>query len=119
MKLPLRAPRLVFALAPFACAAASIVACGSDTVSNPNYGAPPEAGAFDPGQGGSGGPYGSGGGAQPGQPGSSGGPIDAGPPVCSDDLKRCAEQFTYPFAGETSVELRGDYRDGAWTKGDP
>src|SRR5262249_12416172 len=30
----------------------------------------------------------------------------------------CPETFTYPFGGESSVELRGDYRDGAWTSGD-
>jgi hypothetical protein len=33
-------------------------------------------------------------------------------------LKLCAETFTYPFNGETSVELRGSYRPGEWTMGD-
>ena len=43
---------------------------------------------------------------------------EAGPPMCPDALKLCAETFTYPYNGETSVELRGDYRAGAWTMGD-
>ena len=33
-------------------------------------------------------------------------------------IKLCAETFTYPYNGEQSVELRGDYRAGAWTMGD-
>ena len=43
---------------------------------------------------------------------------EAGPPVCPDSLKLCAETFTYPYNGEQSVELRGDYRSGAWVQGD-
>jgi glycosidase len=80
---------------------------------NPNYGEPPEAGIFDPGQGGGGSGYGSG--------SSTGGgpttPFDAGPPVCADSLKTCGETFTFPFDNETSVELRGNYAPGAWTSG--
>ncbi len=52
--------------------------------------------------------------------------VDAGVPldaasyttVCADGLKRCAAYFTYRAGGEASVELRGDYRPGAWVKGD-
>ncbi len=83
------------------------VACGSDAVRNVDYGRPPDGG-FDPGKGGSDG-YGS----------SANNGKDAGPPVCSDDLKRCTEEFSYPAGSEISVDLRGDYRGDAWTKGDP
>lgn len=99
------------ALASILLAVPALVACGSDTVTPVDYGQPPDASMFDTGAGGSsGGYYGDGGGGS--------GPIEAGPPQCSDSLKRCAETFTYPYNGETSVELRGDYRPGAWTQGD-
>jgi hypothetical protein len=81
-------------------------ACGTSDVKRVDYGQPPDAALFNTGNGGNGDGYGS-------------GQNDAGPPSCTDDLKRCAEDFSYPFAGETSVELRGDYRDGAWVTGDP
>lgn len=38
--------------------------------------------------------------------------------TCPDAQKRCAEDFTFPFHGERTVELRGDYRAGAWASGD-
>lgn len=94
-----------------ACAFVLVAGCGSDKTNPAQYGEPPDASTFNPGPGG-GGSYGS---------GSSGGPSgvpEAGPPMCPDSLKLCAETFTYPFNGETSVELRGDYRAGAWTMGD-
>jgi glycosidase len=94
--------------------AALLLRCGDDAVHNPDYGAPPDAG-YDPGNGGGNGPYGSGGNNGGGDGGAA---YDAGPPICDDSLKRCAEEFTYPFSGETSVELRGDYRSDAWIKGD-
>ncbi len=104
-------------------AAAPVVACGSSNVSQTSYGNPPDASSFDPGQGSGGGTYGSGSGAGGGSSGGSGssggGIIEAGPPTCADALKLCKETFTYPYGGETSVELRGDYRAGAWMKGDP
>src|SRR5215475_4565053 len=31
---------------------------------------------------------------------------------------RCKEDFVFPFGGESSVELRGDYRPGAFASGD-
>jgi hypothetical protein len=89
--------------------AAAIYACGSDTPNNPDFGQPPDAGPFRPGPGGNGDGYGS---------GTNGGTPDAAPPMCPDDSKRCAETFTFPFNGETTVELRGDYRAGAWSMGD-
>ncbi len=51
-------------------------------------------------------------------------PADTNPPdtrpQCGDDLKRCAHAFTLAYvAGQNTVELRGDYRSDAWTKGDP
>jgi glycosidase len=100
--------RAAFVLALLLGAAAP--ACGNDTPGNIDYGQPPDASQFDTGNSGSSGGYGDG----------SGGPMgDAGPPVCPDALKLCAETFTLPYGGEQTVELRGDYRAGAWTKGDP
>ena len=96
----------------FLACAFVLVGCGSDKTNPVDYGEPPDASTFNPGQGSGGGTYGS---------GSSGGPSgvpEAGPPMCPDSLKLCAETFTYPFNGETSVELRGSYRAGAWTMGD-
>ncbi len=90
----------------------AVAACGSDAVHNPTYGEPPDAAQFNPGSGGGGDGYGSG-------AGPSGQGMDAGPPVCDDALKRCAQEFTFPFGNETTVELRGDYNPGAWVKGDP
>jgi glycosidase len=79
---------------------------------------PPGVGGFSPGFGGS---IGTGTGTGTGV-GSGAGPSGTGgapPPMCADALKLCAETFTYPDNGEQSVELRGDYRAGAWTQGDP
>ncbi|HEY8040608.1 MAG TPA: alpha-amylase family glycosyl hydrolase [Polyangiaceae bacterium] len=89
-----------------------LLGCGNDTPQNVDYGQPPDASQFDAGNGGNGG-YGADGAT------GDGSIPEAGPPQCADGLKRCAETFTLPFAGEQSVELRGDYRSGAWTKGDP
>ena len=109
-----KTPR-AFALVPgiASLVALALAACGSDKTSPVNYGQPPDAALFDTGNGGTS-PY--------GNDGGGGGPTnipEAGPPSCSDDLKLCAETFTYPFNGETSVELRGDYAPGAWTQGAP
>jgi glycosidase len=109
-------PRAVSTIALLAAGAAG---CGSpgDTV-DAGFGPIPDVGAYDAGTG--------------GYPGGDGGyfgdgsfPVDVGsdvgvdaPPSCSDALKRCAHTFTYPVGTETSVEVRGDYRDGAWTAGD-
>ena len=42
------------------------------------------------------------------------------PFVCPDTLKRCASTITYPFNGETSVELRGDFGGpDTWVTGKP
>ncbi len=87
-------------------------ACGNDNTNNNGYGVPPEASTFDPGQGGNA-PYGGDAGDATVRP-----PTEAGPPSCPDSLKLCAETFTFPYGGETSVELRGNYRAGAWTMGD-
>jgi glycosidase len=40
-------------------------------------------------------------------------------PQCTDDLKRCGHDFVLPYNGESTVEVRGDYRSDGWTKGDP
>jgi glycosidase len=93
----------IAALAPL------LAGCGNDTPQRIDYGAPPDAAQFNPGDG-------AGGGYGYGQDG--GAPIEAGPPACPDALKLCAETFHYRYAGEHSVELRGDYRAGAWTQGD-
>ncbi|HEY2516169.1 MAG TPA: alpha-amylase family glycosyl hydrolase [Polyangiaceae bacterium] len=98
-------------------ATSSAAGCGSDQVNNPKYGSPPDAGTFDPGQGNGGSGYGSGGSGNAGSPPT--GPVDAGPPTCADADKRCQETFTYPYGGETSVELRGNYDPSAWVTGTP
>src|SRR5579862_1251395 len=113
--MPRRArPLLLAALLPATVVLGAVAAaCGSDATNNGSFGNPPDASTFDPGKGGSGG-YGYGdaaGGPMQGQP-------EAGPPQCADADKLCAETFTYPYNGEQSVELRGDYRGGAWMKGD-
>ncbi|MEO8799053.1 MAG: alpha-amylase family glycosyl hydrolase [Polyangiaceae bacterium] len=87
-------------------AAVLFVACGSSDVSRRDYGEPPDAAQFNPGSGGGGNGYGSG-----GQTGTSSF-------VCPPELRQCGETFTLPDSGYTSVELRGDYRDGAWQTGD-
>jgi glycosidase len=104
---------LAASLVAVSLGAPSLAACGNDQAQPIDYGQPPDAALFDAGGGGHS-PYGgdgSGGGQQP-QP-------EAGPPSCPDSLKLCAETFTLAYGGEQSAELRGDYRAGAWTKGDP
>lgn len=73
----------------------SLPGCGSDEPNNRDYGQPPDAATFNPGAGGGDG-YGYGSGPEK-------------PFVCPDPLKRCNHTITYPFNGETSVELRGDF----------
>src|ERR1700733_967474 len=84
-------------------------ACGSDKITPVNYGEPPDSSIFDTGGGGSS-PYGYGEGGTTSVP-------EAAPPVCPDSLKQCAETFTYPYNGEQTVELRGNYNPTAWTNG--
>ncbi|HVH42133.1 MAG TPA: alpha-amylase family glycosyl hydrolase [Labilithrix sp.] len=81
-----------------AVAVAGVIAaaCGSSDVRNRDYGQPPDASAFDPGESAGGDGYGSGGDLGPGF-------------VCPEDFKTCPQEFTYPDGGETSVELRGDF----------
>jgi glycosidase len=89
--------------------------CGTDVINNTYYGALTDAAFFNPGTGSGGSGYGSG--------GNTGGgpttPFDAGPPQCADNLKTCAETFTYPYNGEVGVQLRGNYAPGAWATGTP
>ncbi len=60
--------------------------------------------------------------------GTSGGPTsdtddptattgDPGPPMCDDSLKRCEHEFTYADNGESSVEVRGDFKPDGWDNG--
>lgn len=87
----------VFAFCALLAAVLLLPACGSDETNNRDFGKPPDGGQFDPGRGGGNGyGYGSGG-------------IPEKPFVCPEPLKRCAHSITYPFHGETSVELRGDF----------
>jgi len=74
---------------------------GDDTPNNPPI---PPSPPWDGGDGGAIGDYG----VSP----------DTAPPSCADDLKRCPATFSYPFSGESSVELRGDHREDGWTVGD-
>ena len=73
---------------------------------------PPGTGGYDPGDGGLNGSSSSTGTGTGGEGGH-------GPPQCDDALKLCAHLFTYPAGNETSVELRGDFRPGAWVSGVP
>jgi glucose/arabinose dehydrogenase len=41
----------------------------------------------------------------------------SGQPFCPDSEKLCAETFTFPFNGETSVEVRGTFTNPAWKQG--
>jgi glycosidase len=88
----------------------SLWECGSDQVQNPDFGEPPDANLFNPGDGGGSGGYGGSGGSM--------GP-DAGDPDCSDGVRTCGEAFTFPFNNETGVVLHGSYAPGAWTTGTP
>ena len=73
---------------------------------NRDFGQPPPAQNFNPGTGGGDG-YGYGSGPEK-------------PFVCPDPLKRCNHTLTYPFNGETSVELRGDFGGpDTWVTGKP
>lgn len=87
-------------------AAWSLPGCGSDEPNNRDFGEPPDAQTFNPGAGGGDG-YGYGTGPEK-------------PFVCPDALKRCDHTLTYPFNGETSVELRGDFGGpDTWVTGKP
>jgi glycosidase len=86
-------------------AVAFVVGCGNDTTKPPDYGYPPDANVFNTGDGGNGGGYDS--------------SVTLGF-VCPPDLERCANDFTFPFNGETSVELRGDWGGAStWVNGAP
>ena len=88
-------------------AAWSLPGCGTDEAQNRDYGQPPDAAIFNPGLGQSSGGYGYGEG-------------EVKPFVCPDALKRCTHTITFPFNGETSVELRGDFGgEETWVTGKP
>jgi glycosidase len=106
---PLRVLATSLFLILLACG--TLAACGNDQTNPIDYGEPPDGALFDAGNGGHS-PYGGDG------SGGTGPTPEAGPPSCPDSLKLCAETFTLAYSGEQSVELRGDYRAGAWTKGD-
>lgn len=83
-------------------------ACGDEPLKGNDRGTPPDASPFDPGNGSSGGGYGY---------GSASGGLTA--PECPAELEKCPVTFTFPYNGETSVELRGDYRGPeSWQQGD-
>jgi glycosidase len=109
-------------LAGFAVTASvlALVACGSDKTNPINYGYPPDATGFDPGTGGPGGGYGYGYGGGP-TTGDAGHPqVDATVgPACPVSMQLCPEVFTYPYAGETSVSVMGNYSATGWTVGTP
>jgi glycosidase len=101
-----------------ALASGAMAGCGSDAVHNPDYGLPPDA-SYDTGNDNGGSQYGSG----------SGSTTMNAPDAmvtCAASQQRCMESFTFPNAalsgtsssGITGVELRGDYRAGAWDSGD-
>jgi glycosidase len=97
-----------FAALAIALAAPGIAAgCGNDQAMNPNYGSLPEAG-FNTGNGGSGSGYGSG-------SGNTGENSDAALPPCPLADRQCPEPFTFPYHGETSVQVHGDFSSAGWT----
>jgi glycosidase len=99
---PLRALALALALGGLAAAA-----CGNDKVTQVNYGQPPDASLFDTGNGGNG-PYGG--------DGAGGGSTEDVPiPPCPVADRECPEPFTFPYNGETSVEVHGDFSAAGWT----
>ncbi len=79
--------------------------CGNDTTEPPDYGYPPDANLFNPGDGANGGGY----------------ETSTTPAfICPPGLESCAQDFTFPFNNETSVELRGDWGGpGTWLNGAP
>ncbi|MBK8252882.1 MAG: hypothetical protein IPK82_09460 [Polyangiaceae bacterium] len=91
------------------------IACDPDSLGGKQP--PGEVGGFDPGD-----TVGQVGSSSSGDPGTGGmgGSGGSGPPQCDDSLKRCEHVFTYQDAGETSVEVRGDW-DGpsTWNAGAP
>jgi glycosidase len=112
----------VASLAPVAVALSA--ACGSDQLNQQNFGSPPDATPYDTGFGGPGnGGYGYGGGADGGSSGSKDvtvRPVDAYVgPQCPVAQQVCPEVFTYPFNGETSVSVMGNYSPTGWTVGTP
>ena len=101
-------------------ALAAAAACGSDTLTQVSFGNPPDATPYDAGAGGGGGGYGYGygggatvdGGGHPGIDSSVG-------PACPVSQQLCPEVFTYPYNGETSVSVMGNYSPTGWTVGTP
>jgi len=90
----------------FAFASLAFAACGNDQTKPPDYGYPPDASLFNPGDASGGTGYDSSGGLQAF--------------VCPADLQQCAQDFAFPFNNETSVEVRGDYGGAAtWVNGTP
>ena len=85
-------------------------ACGDDLT----YVNEPPPGGYGPIGGGNPGGYGYGAGYGTG---GSGG--DPGPPPCAEELRRCAQPFTLPFNGESSVEVRGSFASDGWEVGVP
>ncbi len=101
-------------------------ACGSDEARNLDAGSPPEVMPYDAGcgacQGGPGGyGYGYGGGSTDGSADSTlQHPKDAYVgPACPVTQQVCPEVFTYPYNGETSVSVMGNYSATGWTVGTP
>jgi glycosidase len=99
----------------------SSLGCGNDHP-NPLYlqnQFPPDAAPYDAGTGGSGGgyPYGYGGGPTAD---ATTKPVDAAVgPGCAVSSQVCPEVFTFPFGGESTVDVMGDYSATGWTVGTP
>ncbi len=110
-----------FALAASFCAAVvAAAACGSDQLTHPNFGSPPDAAPYDAGLGAGGGGYGYGYGGGSTTDAAVHPPIDASTgPACPVSEQLCPEVFTYPFNGETSVSVMGNYSPTGWTVGTP
>ena len=124
----MRTPIVVSAAFMLCAAGLSACAAGSDDNGPADTLDPPDGGGFNTGDGGGqggSGAYGGGGGSGTGggsvtggAGGQDGGGVDSGP-ACADEYKRCAHEFTYPAATETSVEVRGSFSADGWEHGVP
>jgi glycosidase len=82
-----------------------LLACGNDQTQPNDYGYPPDANLFNPGDGANGGGYEA---------------ATAPAFICPPGLQSCAQDFTLAFNNETSVELFGDWGGaGTWLNGAP
>jgi hypothetical protein len=86
--MPHRCVTVAVALCAVAASLATADGCGSDSFSNPDGGSPLDAASFTP-------------------------PA----PACSPGNELCAVEFIYPYGGESSVEIFGNFQPNGWSNG--